>query len=77
MKHVFLVSIKLYQLIFSSEGFVGRVFGKRGSCRFYPNCSAYVQEAIKKHGIIQGLFLGGKRIIRCHPYNDGGIDLVP
>lgn len=77
MKHVFLVPIRLYQLTFSSDGLLGKVFGKRGSCRFYPNCSSYVEEAINKHGIIQGLLLGCKRIIRCHPFSDGGIDLVP
>ena len=46
-------------------------------CRFYPTCSAYMIEAIQLHGPIKGTFLGLKRLSRCHPYNDGGIDPVP
>ena len=46
-------------------------------CRFYPSCSSYTQEAIIKHGAIKGLLLGTKRILRCQPFHEGGIDLVP
>lgn len=44
-------------------------------CRFYPSCSRYCYLAIKKHGVAKGIFLGTKRILRCHPWNQGGIDL--
>lgn len=47
------------------------------SCRFYPSCSAYALEAVAKHGPLAGSWLAAKRVCRCHPWNDGGIDPVP
>ncbi len=47
------------------------------SCRFYPTCSTYTMEAIEKHGPAKGSWLGAKRILRCHPWNEGGYDPVP
>ena len=46
------------------------------SCRFYPTCSAYTEQAIEKHGIFKGLFYGLRRIARCHPGQDGGYDPI-
>lgn len=46
-------------------------------CRFYPTCSEYMRQAIEKYGVIKGGWLGIKRICRCHPFNEGGVDLVP
>ena len=48
-----------------------------GACRFRPTCSEYMIEAIEKHGIIKGLYLGIKRILRCHPWGGSGFDPVP
>ena len=46
-------------------------------CRFYPSCSAYALEAIKLHGPIRGSYLAARRLLRCHPWHEGGIDPVP
>ncbi|KGF79214.1 membrane protein insertion efficiency factor YidD [Telluria mixta] len=47
------------------------------NCRFYPTCSNYAIEAVKIHGAARGGWLALRRVCRCHPWNDGGVDLVP
>ncbi len=44
------------------------------SCRFYPTCSTYTLDAIEKYGAFKGGYIGIKRILRCHPFNKGGLD---
>jgi putative membrane protein insertion efficiency factor len=47
------------------------------NCRFTPSCSVYASEAISRFGVIKGGWLASKRILKCHPLNDGGDDPVP
>ncbi|MBY0093023.1 membrane protein insertion efficiency factor YidD [Priestia megaterium] len=46
-------------------------------CRFYPTCSQYGVESIKRFGTVKGSYLTVKRILKCHPFHPGGIDEVP
>ncbi len=64
-RKIVLKVIKIYQKISS--------FWPK-TCRFYPTCSAYTSEAIQKYGVRKGVFLGIKRIIKCHPFYPGGYD---
>ena len=65
------ILIKLIQIYRFFSKFTPKV------CRFYPTCSQYAIEAIEKYGAMKGLWLGLKRILRCHPKNPGGYDPVP
>lgn len=44
------------------------------SCRFTPTCSEYTKQAIEKYGLIKGIWLGVKRVCKCHPFHPGGYD---
>jgi putative membrane protein insertion efficiency factor len=69
MKLILIVLIKIYQ------NTISRVLP--ASCRFYPSCSQYMITAIKQYPLPQALWLGLKRLGKCHPYHPGGIDEVP
>jgi len=74
----FLISIPTYLLILLIYVYrytLSPLFGNQ--CRFYPTCSHYAEEAIKQHGACTGTILAAKRILRCHPWHEGGYDPVP
>lgn len=48
-----------------------------GSCKFVPSCSEYCAQAVREWGVIRGVWLGIRRLARCHPFSPGGIDPVP
>lgn len=48
-----------------------------GRCRFYPTCSSYAISALRTHGAVRGTGLAVWRLVRCHPWNPGGVDHVP
>lgn len=47
------------------------------TCRFYPSCSQYAVIALTRHGAVKGTWLAVRRVLRCHPWNPGGVDDVP
>lgn len=77
MQKIVLFLIKIYQKTLSLDhGIFSKIYGKP-LCRFYPTCSEYTFQAVKKFGIFKGFWLGLKRVSRCHPWNEGGFDPVP
>ncbi|MDB1122601.1 membrane protein insertion efficiency factor YidD [Vibrio algarum] len=62
-------------LIYIYKWAISPLIGPR--CRFTPTCSTYAVEAIKLHGFVKGCWLSGKRLLKCHPLNEGGFDPVP
>jgi putative membrane protein insertion efficiency factor len=66
---VLIAIIKFYKY------FISPLLGNR--CRFYPSCSSYSLEALQLHGAIIGSYLTLKRLLKCHPFHEGGIDPVP
>lgn len=76
MKKAILFLIRFYQKVLSpDQGLLSVLFSER-FCRFHPTCSQYTYEAVDKYGVIKGIWIGLKRIVRCHPWNDGGYDPV-
>ncbi|MEJ5348951.1 MAG: membrane protein insertion efficiency factor YidD [Desulfosoma sp.] len=69
MKRLVLYALRFYQVCISP--FLG------AHCRFYPSCSAYMYQAVDRHGIAAGLLLGVRRLFKCHPWHPGGFDPVP
>ncbi|WP_285755433.1 membrane protein insertion efficiency factor YidD [Parageobacillus sp. G301] len=68
-KKLLISFIRFYQIFISPL--------KPPTCRFYPTCSHYGLEAVKRFGAIKGGWLAIKRILKCHPFHPGGFDPVP
>ncbi|MDW8138219.1 MAG: membrane protein insertion efficiency factor YidD [Bacteroidota bacterium] len=69
MRRVLLAAIWLYRRVLSPH--------LPPACRFYPSCSEYAAEAIRRYGALKGAYLGLRRLLRCHPFHPGGFDPVP
>jgi len=68
MQRIVLLLLKTYKLVVSPM--------LPSACRFYPTCSEYMMDAIRKHGAARGVWMGAKRLGRCHPFHAGGYDPV-
>ena len=68
-RNILIVLLTVYRRI------VSPLYGQ--VCRFFPSCSAYALEAVTVHGAVKGSWLAARRLVRCHPWNSGGIDAVP
>ena len=69
MRFMLIAIIKFYKF------FISPLLGS--NCRFYPSCSSYSLEALQRHGAIIGSYLTLRRLLKCHPFHEGGIDPVP
>ncbi len=77
MKKVVLKLIRFYQKFLSFDaGLFKTLFLTDKVCRFRPTCSQYSYQAIDKYGIILGAWKGLKRILKCNPWNKGGVDFL-
>lgn len=75
IKKTILKMIKIYQKSSFFHNYFFRLFFISDRvCRFIPSCSEYTYQAINKYGVLKGLIIGLKRIIRCHPWSKGGYD---
>ena len=66
--------IRIYQKTLSFDHGFPKMFFPHGYCRFHPTCSEYGYQAIEKYGVIKGGIMAFYRILRCNPFNKGGID---
>lgn len=74
MTYLLIKLIQLYQHTLSPDHGWLKAKYPYGFCRFYPSCSQYTIEALKRHGTAKGLYLGMKRIIRCNPFSTPRVD---
>jgi putative membrane protein insertion efficiency factor len=69
MRSILILTIRLYR------EWISPFFP--ATCRYEPSCSAYAGEAVRRHGARRGAWMTVRRILRCHPFHDGGYDPVP
>lgn len=76
MKRLALGLIRLYQQTLSPDHGWFRALYPYGYCKFAPSCSVYTYQAIERHGVVRGSWLGVVRILKCNPWHHGGYDPV-
>jgi len=72
--HIIIIFIKIYQKTLSFDHGPLKIFRPYGSCRYFPSCSEYAIDALKKYGVIRGCLKSTWRILRCNPWSKGGYD---
>ncbi len=75
-QRIFIKILALYQRTLSPDHGWGRLLAPQAGCRYYPSCSEYTKQAIYEYGVGQGVYLGLKRLGRCHPFSSGGYDPI-
>ncbi|WP_097061581.1 membrane protein insertion efficiency factor YidD [Salinibacterium xinjiangense] len=68
-RNILVATLKVYRAVISP------LYGD--VCRYYPSCSHYAMQAIQHHGVVRGVWLGSRRLTRCHPWAEGGVDDIP
>ena len=68
MRKLIIAVLRFYKLVLSPF--------LPSACRYYPSCSEYMRQAVEKHGAARGVWMGLKRLLRCHPFHAGGLDPV-
>ena len=74
MRMLIRIFIRAYQVTLSP--LLVSIGGPGSGCRFHPTCSEYMLQAVEKHGVVRGVWLGAVRLLRCHPFHQGGFDPV-
>jgi putative membrane protein insertion efficiency factor len=69
MQTILIAALKGYKLLISPL--------LPSACRYRPTCSEYMMDAVEQHGVLRGVWIGLKRLARCHPFHDGGYDPIP
>jgi len=77
IKRLLLLLLRLYRYLSPLKMLLPAPPLTGGCCRFHPTCSCYAHEAVEKHGPARGVWLTVKRLVRCHPFAEGGFDPVP
>jgi putative membrane protein insertion efficiency factor len=74
---IIIALISLYQFLLSPDHSWLKVRFPHGYCRFYPSCSEYAKESVTRFGLLKGARLAIVRLIKCHPWSEPKVDLVP
>lgn len=69
MRNIVIFILKIYKKSISPM-----IASKGINCKFHPTCSEYMMQAIEKYGVIKGVYLGVKRLLKCNPFSKGGYD---